>query len=226
MSKGRSVADFFPLVTNCLSSSSLTVRSLVSLYIIRQAALEPDIALLAINTYQKDLTDSNPVIRGMALRVLSNMGLDSIAGLVIMSLKKGSRDSSWYVRRMTAIGIEKIYRSFCLCLSNQFQSHSQNRHNRLDPGHMGSLLPILSTLLADRSALVLGSACAAFDRMCPGRFDLIHPHYRRLCRSLIDAEEWGQVAMINMLIRYARTHFLDPNRDHASVFLSYGRYLG
>jgi AP-3 complex subunit beta len=212
MSKGRPVADFFPLVTNCLSSFSLTVRSLVSLYIIRQAALEPDVALLAVNTYQKDLTDSNPVIRGMALRVLSNMGLDSIAGLVVMSLKKGCRDGSWYVRRMAAIGIEKIYRFFG-SRACQIHLNVAHRAGRLDPGHLGSLLPILSTLLADRSALVVGSACATFDQICPGRFDLIHRHYRRLCRCLIDADEWGQVAIIKMLIRYARTQFLDPNRD-------------
>ena len=28
---------------------------------------------------------------------------------------------------------------------------------------------------------------------------------------LVDVEEWGQVTLTNMLTRYARTQFLDPN---------------
>lgn len=47
--------------------------------------------------------------------------------------------------------------------------------------------------------------------MCPERIDLIHRHYRKLCVLLVEVEEWGQVVIINMLTRYARTQFLDPN---------------
>ena len=32
---------------------------------------------------------------------------------------------------------------------------------------------------------------------------------------LVDVEEWGQVTLTNMLTRYARTQFLDPNLDLA-----------
>jgi len=46
--------------------------------------------------------------------------------------------------------------------------------------------------------------------VCPERIDLIHKNYRKLCNLLIDVDEWGQVAIINMLTRYARTQFLNP----------------
>jgi AP-3 complex subunit beta len=49
--------------------------------------------------------------------------------------------------------------------------------------------------------------------VCPERIDLIHKNYRKLCNLLIDVDEWGQVVIINMLTRYARTQFVDPNRD-------------
>ncbi len=32
-----------------------------------------------------------------------------------------------------------------------------------------------------------------------------------MCNLLVDVEEWGQVVIVNMLTRYARTQFVDPN---------------
>lgn len=140
MLKGRPVLSFFPQVVQCLSSStspvtttsggigggisssatalsstsyspgSIQIRSLVSIYILRQAALEPDLALLPVNMYQKDLRDPNPVIRALALRTLAGMRLESITALVLMSLKTASRDSNWFVRRTVAESLEKVYR--------------------------------------------------------------------------------------------------------------------
>ena len=52
----------------------------------------------------------------------------------------------------------------------------------------------------------------AFEDVCPDRIDLIHKNYRKLCNLLIDIDEWGQVAVIHMLTRYARTQFIDPNK--------------
>lgn len=118
MLKGRPVLMFFPQVVQCLSSSSssnsssptaIQIRSLVSLYILRQARLEPDLALLPVNMYQKDLRDPNPVIRALALRTLSGMGLESIAALVLMSLKTASRDTNWFVRRTVAESLDKVF---------------------------------------------------------------------------------------------------------------------
>lgn len=41
--------------------------------------------------------------------------------------------------------------------------------------------------------------------------DLIHKNYRKLCNLLADVDEWGQVIIVNMLTRYGRTQFVDPN---------------
>lgn len=60
--------------------------------------------------------------------------------------------------------------------------------------------------------LVNGSAVQAFEHVCPERIDLIHKNYRRLCNLLVDIDEWGQVTVLNMLTRYARSQFMDPNK--------------
>jgi AP-3 complex subunit beta len=53
----------------------------------------------------------------------------------------------------------------------------------------------------------------AFEEVCPERIDLIHKNYRKLCNLLVDVEDWGQVAIISMLTRYARSQFADPNAE-------------
>lgn len=69
--------------------------------------------------------------------------------------------------------------------------------------------------------LVMGSAVMAFEEVCPDRIDLIHKNYRKLCNLLVDVEEWGQVIIMNMLTRYARTQFGDPNKYVSNLFLSF-----
>eukprot|EP00731_Ephydatia_muelleri_P016791 Em0009g1215a len=61
--------------------------------------------------------------------------------------------------------------------------------------------------------LVAGSVVMAFEIVCPDRIDLIHKNYRKLCNLLVDVDEWGQVVILNMLTRYARTQFTDPNKE-------------
>lgn len=70
---------------------------------------------------------------------------------------------------------------------------------------------ILICVVWNALQLVAGSVVMAFEEVCPERIDLIHKNYRKLCNLLIDVEEWGQVVIINMLTRYARTQFLNPN---------------
>jgi len=81
----------------------------------------------------------------------------------------------------------------------------------LDPQtHLPSLLPILTTLLADRSPLPLGAVVLAFEHIAPTRLDLIHPHFRRYCRVLVEMDEWGQVGMMGLLGRYVRVMVAQP----------------
>lgn len=81
----------------------------------------------------------------------------------------------------------------------------------LDPELKSELVTIIQKLLADKTVLVIGSAVMAFTEVCPERVDLIHQVYRKLCALLVDVDEWGQVTIVNMLTRYARSQFADPN---------------
>jgi AP-3 complex subunit beta len=74
MSDGKNAREHFAdVVKLCTSTTSFAVRKLVYVYLLHYADQEPDLALLSINSFQKDLSDSNMLIRAMALRVLSSI---------------------------------------------------------------------------------------------------------------------------------------------------------
>ncbi|KAF9185382.1 AP-3 complex subunit beta-2 [Haplosporangium sp. Z 767] len=190
ISKGRDVSEFFPDVVKNVASTSLEVRKLVYIYILRYAEQEQDLALLSVNTFQKDLSDKNQLIRAMALRVMSGIRVPVISPIVMLGIKKCVTDLSPYVRKIAAHAIPKCY--------------------QLDPAQKDALLDIINTMLGDNSTFTIGSVLMAFNQVCPDRLDLIHPQYRKLCRMLVDMDEWGQITAMDLLLRYSRTQFLNP----------------
>ncbi|KAH8117745.1 adaptin N terminal region-domain-containing protein [Phellopilus nigrolimitatus] len=195
ISKGRNVSEFFPSVVKNVASQNLEIRKLVYIFLLRYAEAEPDLALLSINTFQRDLADPNPLIRAMALRVLSGINVPMVGNLVVLAVKKCAADPSPYVRKAAALALIKCY--------------------NMDTTHLSSLIPILATLLKDKSPLSIGAAAVAFQAICPARLDLLHAHFRRLCRMLLDADAWGQVSVLGLLARYARCMLTKPSATFA-----------
>ena len=85
-----------------------------------------------------------------------------------------------------------------------------------DPAQLSAIIPILISLLKDKSPLSIGTVALAFQSICPTRLDLLHSHYRRLCRSLADVDEWGQIYLLDLLSRYARSMLSEPISDNES----------
>lgn len=164
-------------------------------YLVRYAEEQQDLALLSISTFQRALKDPNQLIRASALRVLSSIRVSMIVPIVMLAIRDGASDMSPYVRKTVAHAIPKLY--------------------SLDEEQKSDLIEVIEKLLSDKTTLVVGSAVMAFEEVCPERVDLIHKNYRKLCNLLVDVDEWGQVIIINMLTRYARTQFTDPNADDA-----------
>lgn len=80
ISRGRDVGSFFARVVKQVASPSVEIRKLAYIYLLRYAAQNPDLLLLSINTFQKDLSDPSPLIRSMSLRVLTSIRLPVIQG--------------------------------------------------------------------------------------------------------------------------------------------------
>ena len=81
------------------------------------------------------------------------------------------------------------------------------------------MLDIITTMLGDNSTFTIGSVLMAFNQVCPDRLDLIHPQFRKLCRMLVDMDEWGQITALDLLLRYSRYVFRPKRRQLIRVFL-------
>jgi len=65
---------------------------------------------------------------------------------------------------------------------------------------------LITVALKETSPYVIGSVINAFNKICPERIDLIHPHYRRLCLLIIDVDSWGQLSILDLLLRYGKNY--------------------
>ncbi|KAI4132971.1 MAG: hypothetical protein LQ338_000438 [Usnochroma carphineum] len=187
MYRSKPCLPYFSSVVKNVASPNIEIKKLVYIYLLHYAESEPDLALLSINTIQKSLSDQNPQVRAMALKVMSGIRVPVISQIVSLAIKKGCADMSPHVRKAAALAIPKCY--------------------RLDPNTLPQLLDYISMLLGDKQYYVVGSAVTAFLEVCPERVDLIHKHYRGLVRKLVDMDEWGQLATLRLMSVYARRCF-------------------
>ncbi|KAK9170477.1 hypothetical protein Syun_002617 [Stephania yunnanensis] len=183
IAQGIDVSNFFPQVVKNVATQSIEVKKLVYLYLLHYADKRPNEALLSINCFQKDLSDPNPLVRAWALRAMAGIRLHVIAPLVQVAVTKCARDPSVYVRKCAANALPKLH-----------DLHLEDNASTLEE--------IVGTLLSDHSPGVVGAAAAAFNYICPGSLTLIGRNYKRLCKTLPDVEEWGQIILIGILLRY------------------------
>lgn len=78
MTVGKDVSSLFADCVNCMQTSSIDLKKLVYLYVINYAKSQPELAILAVNTFRKDSMDTNPLIRALAVRTMGCIGLDEI----------------------------------------------------------------------------------------------------------------------------------------------------
>ncbi|XVF23909.1 hypothetical protein REPUB_Repub13aG0080300 [Reevesia pubescens] len=143
----------------------------------------PNEALLSINCFQKDLGDPNPLVRARALRTMAGIRLHVIAPLVLVAVGKCARDPSVYVRKCAANALPKL-------------------HDLRQEEHAPAIEEFVGILLNDHSSAVVGAAAAAIASVCPNNLSLIGRNYRKLCEILPDMEEWGQIVLTGILLRY------------------------
>ena len=104
MAVGKDVSSLFFPVMKCVETPNLQLKKLVYLYIINYAKSQPDLAVLAVNTFRKDARDrTNPLIRGLAVRTMGSIGVDAILDYLCDPLKESMSDEDPYVRKTAAI---------------------------------------------------------------------------------------------------------------------------
>ena len=108
MSKGHDVTEFFPNVVKNVMCNSIEVKKMVYIYLVHVADFNDacrEIALLSINSFQVDLSGSNQLIRGLALRVMTSIKVNEIIQIQVLAVRKCATDTSPYVRKCAATAL-------------------------------------------------------------------------------------------------------------------------
>ncbi|XP_030454004.1 beta-adaptin-like protein C [Syzygium oleosum] len=188
MTVGKDVSSLFTDVVNCMQTENLELKKLVYLYLINYAKSQPDLAILAVNTFVKDSQDPNPLIRALAVRTMGCIRVDKITEYLCDPLQRCLKDDDPYVRKTAAICVAKLY--------------DINAELVEDRGFLESL----KDLISDNNPMVVANAVAALAEIQENSsrpiFEITSHTLSKLLTALNECTEWGQVFILDALSKY------------------------
>ena len=94
MTLGIDASKLFSEMIMAVATKDHVVKKMVYLYICTYAPSHPELSLLAINTFQKDCRDEDPMTRGLALRSFTSLRLPNIEEYIPQVITAGLQDQS------------------------------------------------------------------------------------------------------------------------------------
>lgn len=177
MTVGKDVSMLFTDVVVCMQTGNVELKKLVYLYLINYAKTNPDLAILAVNTFRKDANDPNPLIRALAIRTMGCIRVEKITEHLGEPLRRALKDDDPYVRKTAAICVAKL--------------HDINPDLCEDQG----FLDMLRDLISDANPVVVANAIAALSEIsetAEGVFTVTSSILVKLLAALNECTEWGQ----------------------------------
>ncbi|ERL90286.1 hypothetical protein D910_07638 [Dendroctonus ponderosae] len=190
MTVGKDVSALFPDVVNCMQTDNLELKKLVYLYLMNYAKSQPDMAIMAVNTFVKDCEDPNPLIRALAVRTMGCIRVDKITEYLCEPLRKCLKDEDPYVRKTAAVCVAKLYDISSGLVEDQ------------------GFLEQLKELLSDSNPMVVANAVAALSEINESSptgqplVELSTTTINKLLTALNECTEWGQVFILDSLSNY------------------------
>ena len=192
MTIGKDVSRLLPHVVNCMRTTDLELKKLIYLYIINYAKVKPGESILAVNSFLLDANDvESPIIRALAIRTMGCIRVEEIVSYLCETLKNGLNDTDAYVKKTSCICVAKLY-STCPELVKD-----------------NGLIDQLKNMLDDGNATVLSSAIAALSEISllsgVEYLKLNSKILKKILMALNDANEWGQIYILDALMNYKKT---------------------
>jgi AP-1 complex subunit beta-1 len=188
MTVGKDVSMLFTDVLNCVQTGNIELKKLVYLYLINYAKSQPELTLLAVNTFVKDANDPNPLIRALAVRTMGCIRVDRITEYLCEPLSRALRDEDPYVRKTAAVCVAKLYD----IAPNLVQERG--------------FLEVLHDLISDSNPSVVANGVAALSEIAEtsGRdvMKISASVLQKLLAALNECTEWGQVFILDSLAKY------------------------
>ncbi|CEG73766.1 Putative Podospora anserina S mat genomic DNA chromosome 1, supercontig 6 [Rhizopus microsporus] len=188
MTMGNDMSPLFPDILNVMQVPVLEIKKMVYLYIINYARTKPDMAVMAISMFIKDVEDPNPLIRALAIRTMGYIQVEKIVDVLVDPLRHSLKDRDPYVRKTAAICVAKLY------MYDKVLVESEH------------FVDMLRDLLADPNPTVVASAVAALteisERSDNIQLRLNHSTASKLVAALGECSEWGQTYILEALMYY------------------------
>lgn len=184
MTMGRDVSYLFVDVVKLGPSTDLELKKLVYLYVLSTARMQPDKALLAVNTFLQDTTSTSPVVRALAVRTMMCIRVASVLEYTLEPLRRAVNDPDPYVRKTAALGIGKLF------------------HHDMNLFYSQEFKKDLVALLNDNNPIVASNAAAVVAEVNDygsERIDSDSDWVNRLVYHLPECNEWGQEFILDLL---------------------------
>lgn len=210
MMMGKDMSSLFNEVSALTSSTNPTMKRLAYFYLIENSRIQPERTVLQAGTLVKDTLHDSPLVRGAALRGMTNIQLPMMADFDSGPLHRCLEDSSAYVRRVAAMGVLKQYAEAPTVSAES------------------DILDKFKNLLTDPNAAVVGSTVRAMlelqYRNAPVSYiDAILNARSHLIELLPEGSEWTKVYLLEGLAIYTMwecheaVHGLHHANSHGSA---------
>eukprot|EP00397_Hematodinium_sp_SG-2012_P010110 GEMP01010216.1.p1 GENE.GEMP01010216.1~~GEMP01010216.1.p1 ORF type:complete len:806 (+),score=184.17 GEMP01010216.1:132-2549(+) len=186
MTLGIDVSRLFSEMVMASATSDLVQKKMIYLYLANYAECNQEIAILAVNTLQKDFRDDDPMIRGLALRSLCSLRLLNMLEYLEPAIKTGLQDVSGYVRKTAIVGTLKLF------------------HMAPAVVREGDFCDTMYRLIGDQDVHVVQNAIYALEEILEheGGMVLTQAMVTHLLNRIMQFSEWGQCVMLRLLSRY------------------------
>jgi len=211
MTLGIDMSPLFSEMIMATATKDLVQKKMCYLYLSNYASMQSEMALLVINTLQKDFHDEDPMVRGLALRCLCSLRVNNILEYLVDPVVKGLNDPSPYVRKTAIMCVLRIRDlSEDIIPDRQLVHQIYNRLSDRDPQVVANAVHALLELQG-RSGLSL----------LIGNKSIII----RLLQRIKEFNEWSQCLILDVISefkpnsddeRFEIMNFLDERLSHGN----------
>ncbi|KAI8975200.1 adaptin N terminal region-domain-containing protein [Mycotypha africana] len=189
MTVGKDVSGLFPDVLKNMQTEDIELKKLVYLYLMNYAKTQPELVILAVNTFVKDSDDPNPLIRALAIRTMGCIRVEKIIDYLTEPLRKCLKDENPYVRKTAAICVAKLFEIAPEMTEEQ------------------GFIDLLKDMVSDVNPSVVANAVTALmdiheEATSKGFFRINENVSYKLMHALNECTEWGQIAILSAMVDY------------------------
>jgi AP-1 complex subunit beta-1 len=197
MTVGKDVSTLFPEVIKSIQTNNIELKKLVYLYVMNYAKSNPDLAMMAVNTFVQDSKHENPLVRALAVRTMGCIRVNKIIDYLAEPLQRTLSDKDPYVRKTAAVAVAKLF--------------DLNPELTIEKGFIDDL----QKLLSDANPMVIANAVASLSEIQEYSKDKIVDFNQKIINTLLSAlgecTEWGQIYILDAIVQY------DPDTEKEAI---------